>query len=105
MSDDKDHLKKIIIEGVTEEGQQFRPSDWAERMSGSLCTFNRHRVVYSPLLQPLVKGGNKCMLVDPALKESNPELYESIMEFARNNKLKIDEEKDDDQETNKNTAP
>lgn len=84
--------KKIIIEGVTEEGDQFRPSDWAERMSGSLCTFNRHRVVYSPLLQPMVKGGNKCVLIDPALKDSNPELYQSIMDFAKTNKLKIDEE-------------
>ncbi len=84
--------KKIIIEGVTEEGQQFRPGDWAERMSGSLCTFRSHRVVYSPLLQPMVKGGNKCVLVDPALKESNPELYQSIMDFAKTNKLKVDEE-------------
>jgi len=95
MSDpaDKENTpKKIIIEGVTEEGDQFRPSDWAERMSGSLCTFNRHRVVYSPLLQPSVKGGNKCVIVDPALKDSNPELYQSIMAFAKTNKLKIDEE-------------
>ena len=87
--------KKIIIEGITEEGDQFRPSDWAERMSGSLCTFNRHRVVYSPLLQPMVKGGNKCVLIDPALKDSNPELYQSIMDFAKINKLKIDEEASD----------
>jgi hypothetical protein len=84
--------KKILIEGVTEEGKQFRPSDWAERMSGSLCTFSNHRIVYSPLLQPLVKGGNKCVLVDPQLKESNPALYDSIMEFARANKLKTCEE-------------
>ncbi len=99
MSDtsNKDHPhKKIVIEGVTEKGEQFRPSDWAERMSGSLCTFRSHRVVYSPLLQPIVKGGNKCVVVDPALKESNPELYESIMEFARTNKLKIGEQTEEE---------
>jgi len=85
--------KKIVIEGVTEEGQQFRPSDWAERMSGSLCTFgSSHRIVYSPLLQPVVKGGNKCVILDPALKESNPSLFASIMEFARENKLKVEDE-------------
>jgi hypothetical protein len=84
--------KKIIIEGVTEQGEQFRPGDWAERMSGSLCTFSSHRIVYSPLLQPMVKGGNKCVLLDPALKESNPALYEEILEFARVNKLKMGEE-------------
>lgn len=85
--------KKIIIEGVTEEGQQFRPTDWAERMSGSLCTFgSNHRIVYSPLLQPMVRGGNKCIILDPALQEENPTLFASIMEFARENKLKMDEE-------------
>lgn len=90
------HIKKIIIEGVTEEGQQFRPSDWAERMSGSLCTFRNRRITYSPMLQPTVRGGNKCVVLDPSLKESNPTLYESIMEFARTNKLKMEESDEPD---------
>lgn len=89
------HPKKIIIEGVTEDGKQFRPSDWAERMSGSLSTFKNHRISYSPMLQPAVKGGNKCILLDPALKESNPELYYSILKFAKSNKLKICDEDDE----------
>lgn len=80
---------KIIIEGVTEEGQPFRPGDWAERMSGNLSTFHNHRMVYSPLLQPVVRNGQKCMLIDPELKNSNPALYEAIMVFAKSNKLKI----------------
>lgn len=84
--------KKIIIEGVTESGEQFRPSDWAERMSGSMCTFNNHRIVYSPLLQPSVQAGAKCVILDPALKETNPEMYKSIMEFVKENKLKMHEE-------------
>lgn len=90
--------KKIIIEGVTESGEQFRPSDWAERMSGSLCTFNNHRIVYSPLLQPSVQAGAKCVVLDPSLKETNPEMYKSIMEFVKENKLKTHEE---DEETKK----
>jgi hypothetical protein len=80
---------KILIEGVTEEGQTFRPSDWAERMSGNLSTFQGHRMVYSPLLQPVVRNGQKCMLLDPQLKTTNPALYEAIMAFAQSNKLKI----------------
>ena len=86
--------KKIIIEGVTEEGKRFRPSDWAERMSGNLSTFRNHRIYYSPLLQPAVKDGYKCVALDPALKESNPALYNSILEFAKTNKLKICDEDD-----------
>lgn len=92
MSDSKD--KKIIIEGVTESGEQFRPSDWAERMSGNLSTFRNHRIYYSPLLQPSVKDGNKCIVLDPELEKSNPALYQSILDFAKSNKLKICGEED-----------
>lgn len=91
---------KIIIEGVTESGEQFRPSDWAERMSGPLSTFRKRRIHYSPLLQPTMKDGHKCIVLDPKLKHSNPTLYESILNFAKNNKLKIckeDNEKDENE--------
>jgi len=92
MSKPDEKQSKILIEGETEAGQSFRPSDWAERMSGSLSTFRGHRMVYSPLLQPVVKNGQKCLLLDPELKKSNPELYEAIMTFAQNNKLKMRED-------------
>ena len=89
---------KIIIEGITESGEKFRPSDWAERMSGSLSTFRKHRIHYSPLLQPSIKNGHKCVVLDPNLKESNPELYHSILKFASNNNLKICNEEELDEE-------
>ncbi len=64
---------KIIIEGVTSQGKAFRPSDWAERMSGTLASFKNSRIYYSPLLQPSVNHeGFKCVLLDPKLKESSP---------------------------------
>jgi hypothetical protein len=88
MSTDNPPPKKIIIEGVTEEGKPFRPSDWAERMSGSLSTFRNHRIYYSPF--------NLCVVLDPTFKESNPELYHHIMNFARANKLKICGEENDE---------
>ncbi len=82
--------KKIIIEGVTPEGEAFRPSDWAERMSGSMASFKNSRIHYSPLLQPSVNHeGYKCVLLDPKLKESSPQVYQSILEFAKTNNLKI----------------
>lgn len=84
-----ENLERILIKGVTEEGQTFRPGDWAERMSGNLCTFQNHRMVYSPLLQPVVRNGQKCMLIDPELKKTNSALYDAIMEFAKSNKLTI----------------
>lgn len=87
-----DKKSKIIIEGITESGETFRPSDWAERMSGNLSTFERRRIKYSPLLQPSTKDGHRCVLLDPKLKESNPELYQSILDFANTNHLKICQE-------------
>ncbi len=80
---------KIVIEGITADGKQFRPSDWAERMSGALSTFVDHRIHYSPLLKPSFKNGNKCVIVSPELKESNPKLYQHVLEFAKENNLKI----------------
>ncbi len=92
-ADDLEELRlpgKLIIQGVTTEGRKFRPSDWAERMSGALSTFDRgRRIHYSPMLQPMAHKGIKCVVIDLALKEINPELYSYIMQFARTNRLKV----------------
>lgn len=90
MEKDQAHIHaKVVIEGVTETGEPFRPSDWAERMSGALSTFKNHRIFYSPLLRPSVQNGHTCLVLDKSLKNTNPTLYEHILEFARKNKLKI----------------
>ncbi len=89
--------KKIVIEGITAEGEQFRPSDWAERMSGTMASFKNSRILYSPLLQPSVNHeGYKCVLLDPKLKESSPEVYQAILEFAKTNHLTICGEEEGD---------
>lgn len=80
---------KIIIEGITQAGEVFRPHDWAERVSGQLSTFYKHRIFYSPLLQPSVKNGHSCVILDPSLQDANPQLYDSIMEFVRTHQLRI----------------
>lgn len=88
--------KKIIIEGKTEGGQKFRPSDWAERMSGNMSTVRNHRIQYSPLLQPIVRDGTNCIQIDASLAQSNPALYETLMSFAQTNNLRISDDDDDD---------
>lgn len=89
MSEVTQSSKKIIIEGVTHKGAKFRPSDWAERVSGSLSTFKNHRIYYSPLLTPSYQNGHRCLLLDPKLKQSNPKLFDQIMNFANTNNLRI----------------
>ncbi|MCC5013745.1 MULTISPECIES: DUF3579 domain-containing protein [Legionella] len=89
MAEDSEN-KKIVIEGVTPQGKPFRPSDWAERMSGTMASFKNRRIHYSPLLQPSVNTeGYKCVLLDPKLKESSPQVYQAILDFAKANNLKI----------------
>lgn len=81
-------MKKIVIEGITKSGSKFRPSDWAERMSGVLSTFGRdQRIRYSPLLYPLTIKGVKCVLIDPELQKSHPEMFAYIMQWVESNQL------------------
>ena len=93
----KSEKPRIVIEGVTEQGKTFRPSDWAERVSDQLATFKNSRIHYSPLLQPSTnREGFKCILLDPKLKESCPEIYQSILDFAKDNHLRICDEEESD---------
>lgn len=94
---DSDKRGKIVIEGITEEGARFRPSDWAERISSNLSTFRGRRIQYSPFLQPAVKNGIKCVVLDRSLKDKNPEQYQQIIEFARANNLRFCDEIPDDE--------
>ena len=86
---------KIIIEGITTQGTTFRPSDWAERMSGTMAVLKNSRLHYSPLLQPGISdAGNACVLIDHKLKETSPQVYQAILDFAKNNNLRICGEED-----------
>ena len=86
-------MKKIIIEGKTHSGRKFRPSDWAERMSGALSTFGTdHRIRYSPLLQPLTIDGVKCVALDPKMQDQFPEMFHYIMNWADGNDLVVSED-------------
>lgn len=99
------NVKKIIIEGQTHAGRKFRPSDWAERMSGSLSTFGRdHRIRYSPLLQPLTIDGVKCVAIDPKMQEQFPEMYSYIMGWASGNDLVVSEGDPDTHSTANSTT-
>ena len=41
------------------------------------------------MLRPAVRNGNKCIIIDDSLKETNPELYEELIAFAEKNNLKM----------------
>jgi len=80
----------LIIQGETQDGRKFRPSDWAERMSGMLSTFgDDHRIHYSPKLRPISLDGTKCIVLHKSLEESHSAIFAQIMDFASRNNLTI----------------
>ncbi len=81
---------EIVIQGLTSAGKKFRPSDWAERLSGVLSTFGTdHRMSYSPYVKPMTIDGVKCVVVDKRIQEARPRVYSFLLNFARENDLKI----------------
>lgn len=97
-----DAAAQIVIEGMTEEGVVFRPSDWIERLLDSLTHYGqdrrtgRHRAYRGPerrrhdhgFLQARICDGQKCLVIDLRLREVNPPAFEFLMEFVRNNRLR-----------------
>ena len=81
-----------LIEGVTESGRRFRPSDWVERFASMHARFGKNRRLnFSTELRPVVFDGGKALMVARSLQTSAPEVWEQIMSFARNNELRIHE--------------
>jgi len=81
---------EIVIQGVTESGQSFRPSDWAERLCGMMSVFGQDRhLSYSPYLKPIIAGGIRCVVVDLRLEGLDPDAFRFLLGFARDNELKL----------------
>lgn len=81
---------EIVIRGVTSSGATFRPSDWAERISGVLSTYGKdHRMNYSPYVKPVTIDGVKSVVINPKLQETDPRGLSFLLNFARENDLQI----------------
>jgi hypothetical protein len=85
----------IIIKGVTQNGQLFRPSDWAERLSSVLFSLLRgKRMGYSSDVRPVTLDGVKCVVVSKKLALQEPQSYRFLMEFAQDNDLQLEDGED-----------
>lgn len=90
--------REVFIQGITLDGKTFRPSDWAERLAGAMCSFRPDRpagggigafIGYSPYCVPNVIGGVKCVIVNEALRDLEPMAWDFVMNFARDNRLQV----------------
>jgi len=87
---------EFFILGLTNDGKQFRPSDWADRLCGVMSCFrpagtggrNAH-LQYSPLVRPTMINGVKAVVVDESLKDIEPMAYHFVKQFATDNKLQV----------------
>jgi hypothetical protein len=88
--------QEFFIQGITKDGKQFRPSDWAERLCGVMACFrpegtggpNAH-LQYSPYVRPTVLGGIKSVVVNAELREFEPLAYHFVLDFAKDNNLQV----------------
>src|SRR5690606_32785556 len=86
--------RQLVIHGLTEEGQRFRPSDWAERLAGVMSQFRPDgsvggHLTYSPYVVPRLIDGVRCVVVDARLRELEPLAWKFVVGFALDNKLQL----------------
>jgi hypothetical protein len=87
---------EFIIQGVDSQGKTFRPSDWAERLCGVMACFrpegtggpNAH-LKYSPYVRPTILDGIRSVVVNEELRGLQPLAWHFVMDFARDNDLRI----------------
>ncbi len=84
---------RLVVESVVEDGRRFRPSDWIERISTTLAQFGPdHRLHYADSVRPTIVNGEKCLVVDMSLQETNPAAFDYILQFIKSNRLRVHEE-------------
>ncbi|MFA7239036.1 MAG: DUF3579 domain-containing protein [Sulfuricellaceae bacterium] len=85
-----DTFQHIVIQGLTASGKPFRPSDWAERLSGVFSVLGvDHRLNYSPYVHPITIDGVRCVVVDKQLEALEPRAFRFLLAFAKDNELRV----------------
>jgi hypothetical protein len=93
----KELIDEFFILGVTTDGRQFRPSDWADRLCGVMSCYrpegsggpNAH-LTYSPYVRPTMLNGIKAVVVQRRqLLNLEPLAYHFVRNFAKDNNLQM----------------
>ena len=71
--------QELVIQGLTQTGERFRPSDWGE---------DRH-LSYSPYQKPVIADGLSCVVIDGRLRTIDAAAFEFLLGFARDNELRV----------------
>ncbi|MEW9585995.1 DUF3579 domain-containing protein [Paraburkholderia sp. DGU8] len=99
-----DGIDHYLIRGVTSQRKQFRPGDWAERLTGVITLFVGERgtgihIICTRLAMPVIEQDLKCLRIAHELQRVCPAAFEFVMRFARDNDLAVDIRRVVDQRT------
>ena len=83
-------MSKIIIQGLTQNGKKFRPSDWAERLCGAVASYDKNRrITFHPCVSLATMDNIKCVVVEASLEQDEDMLYDFLIDFADENNLMV----------------
>jgi len=81
---------KLIIHGITREGKKFRPSDWAQRLTTAVASYGPgRRIKFHPKVRMATLDGINCVVIMADLEESDPMLFEFLINFGKENHLEL----------------
>lgn len=81
---------QLVIRGLTQEGEIFRPGDWAERLCGAMSLFGpEQKLKYSPLVRPVNVDGVRSIIIEEELASLEPRIFKFLMTFAEDNNLQV----------------
>ena len=83
-----------FIKGQTADGRKFRPSDWCDRLVGSVALYAREEAdLYDEITNSVCltdRDGVKGLVMDNNLCEIEPMLFRFLNSFAKDNNLTIE---------------
>jgi hypothetical protein len=91
----------MYITNVTSTGMKFRPSDWIERVCSLFAAYGPDkRMHYYDMIRPICDdSGTCCLYLSDELRTINPDAYNMVINFAKDNNLVIrDEQKEKEKE-------
>ena len=92
---ESEEKRYTFIKGQVTDGRKFRPSDWCDRLVGSIALYAREESdLYNEITGSVCltdRDGFKGLVMDNKLKEIEPTLYRFLRSFAIDNKLTIEE--------------
>ncbi len=81
-------LAEFVIQGISKDGEVFRPSNWADRLCDMLSTTGKDgRILYSSYLRPMLIQGIHSVVVRFSLEKNDPHAFELVKQFVVGNHL------------------